>query len=154
MKSWRVALALSYQRYVHADEIRLTQCFFQRGILDPGLLFLNAAGLPKVHSFLYRVYILVVLISRIVAKNIHIESSTFLDHGQADTAGADNRDGFAGDFIAQEGQIRMPEAPIGGAGGVPRRAKLSGEPGQQEKSKPRGGLGQEVGGIRKRDLVA
>src|SRR6266496_6316460 len=127
MKSWRVALALSYQRYVHADEIRLTQCFFQRGILDPGLLFLNAAGLPKVHSFLYRVYILVVLISRIVAKNIHIESSTFLDHGQADTAGADNRDGFAGDFIAQEGQIRMPEAPFVGAGEVLGWPKLSGQ---------------------------
>src|SRR5690348_18016696 len=103
MKSRRVAFTLSYQRYVHADEVRLTQCFLQRDILDPALLFLNAAGLPQIHSFLYRDYILVVLISRVVAENIHVETSTFLDHGEPNAACSDDRDGFAGDFIAQKG---------------------------------------------------
>src|SRR6266700_5251736 len=100
MKGWRVALALSNERYVHADEIRLTQCFFQRDILDPSLLFLNAAGLPKVHSFLNCIYILVVLISGVVAENIHVESGTLFDHRQPDAARADDRDGLAGHFVA------------------------------------------------------
>src|SRR5437773_7045563 len=112
MKGWRVALALSYQRYVHADEIRLTQCLFQRDILDPGLLFLNAAGVPQIHTLLNCVYILVVLIGRVVAENIHVETGAFLDHGESNPTRADNRDSLARDFIAKEWQIGVPESPL------------------------------------------
>src|SRR5881394_4088312 len=103
MKSWRVALVLAYQRHVHADEIRLAQRVVERHVLDLGFFLLNAARVAKIYRLLNRVYVFTILISRVVAEDIHVESSALLDHGQADTAGADNRDGFAGNFIAQEG---------------------------------------------------
>src|SRR5437763_1773654 len=127
MKGWRFALAFSYQRHMHADEIRLAQRLVERHVLDPGLFLLNATSMAEVHRLLYSVHVFMILVRRIVAKNIHIESRALLDHSEPNAACSDDRDGFAGDFIAQEGQIRMPEAPFVGAGEMLGWPKPSGE---------------------------
>ena len=68
--------------------------------------------MAQIHHFLNRLYILMILISRVIAQNVHIEPGAFLDHGQANAAGADDRDSLAGYFVAKKRQIRMPVAPL------------------------------------------
>src|SRR5260370_7123031 len=92
MVSRRLALSLPEQGDVHADKIRLSQRFFERYVLDPGLLFLDAARMAQVHRLLNRVYIFMVLISRVVTENIHVKPSTLFDHRQANPPPPDDRD--------------------------------------------------------------
>jgi len=47
------------------------------------------------------------VISRIITKDVHVEPGTFLDHGQADTSGANDSDRFACDLIAEKRQEWM-----------------------------------------------
>src|SRR5437762_1421255 len=97
---------------MNRDIIGVVQCFLELHVFDPGLLVLNAARVAQVHQILNGGDELLVLIRRVVAKHIHVEPRTFLNHRQADAAGADDGDGFARNFIAEERQERMPRRPF------------------------------------------
>src|SRR5260370_792792 len=153
MVSRRLALSLPEQGDVHADKIRLSQRFFERYVLDPGLLFLDAARMAQVHRLLNRVYIFMVLISRVVTENIHVKPSTLFDHRQANAARADDRDRLASCFVPQKRQIGMPEAPPVFACEVLGRPQLSGDSSQHEEGELRGRLGKNVSGVGERGLV-
>src|SRR5262249_2265161 len=72
---------------------------------------LNAARVAQIHQFLNGFEVVVILIRRIVAEDVHVEAGALLDHGQPDASGADDRYCLAGDFVAEKWEIRMPEAP-------------------------------------------
>src|SRR5439155_9039550 len=81
-------------------------------VFNPGLLFLNAARVAQVHQILNRFDEFMILIRRVVAKNVHVEPGTFFDHRKADSPRANYGDGFTSDFIAEEWQERMPRRPF------------------------------------------
>ncbi len=97
---------------MHADKIRLLERIFKRDVLDPGFFFRNAPGEAEGHRLLNCFHVVMVLIRRIVAENVHIESGAFLDHCQPDSPRANDGDGLAGNFVAQKRQVRMPEPPF------------------------------------------
>src|SRR6266581_8143384 len=94
------------------DKIRLLQSFLQLYILDRRSMFLYPVQVANVHYLLNGVHVIVVLLHRIVAEDVHIESSTFLDHGGPNTTRTDDRDGLASNFIAQERKKGMPRSPF------------------------------------------
>src|SRR6266851_2543456 len=153
MVSRRLALSLPEQGDVHADKIRLSQRFFERYVLDPRLLFLDATRLAQVHRLLNCFYIFMVLIRRVVAENIHVEPSTLLDHRQTDAPCADDCDRLASYFVSQKRQIRMPEAPLVFAGQVFGWPQLARYRSQHEEGEFCCRLGENVGGISERNLV-
>src|SRR5947207_12431039 len=107
-----VGLPFPQERHMQSHVISSAQSILEFYILDPSLLLLNAVCVPEIHQLLDRRDELVILINRVVTKDIHIEPGAFLDHRQTDAAGADNRDGFARDLIAKEWQKRMPRGPF------------------------------------------
>src|SRR5580765_7759254 len=107
-----VALAFTDQRDVNAHKIRLAKGVFKRDILDPGLFLLDAAGVAEIHLLLNRLYVFVILIRRVVAKNVHVEAGALLNHRESYAAGANNRDGLPGNFVPEERQKRVPESPL------------------------------------------
>src|SRR5580700_9999779 len=52
----RSAFTRTQQRHVHADEIGFAQCIFEAYVLDPVLIFGNAAGVAQVHGLLNGFY--------------------------------------------------------------------------------------------------
>src|SRR5579859_2229081 len=112
MEGRRRAFAFPNQRNVNADEIRPAQRLFKRDVLDPGLLLLNAARMAQVHRLLNALDELVVLVRRVVAQDVHVESGALLDHRQADAPSPDDRKRLSGDLVPEEGKIRMPESPV------------------------------------------
>src|SRR5437764_11473596 len=94
-----VGLALAQQWHVNAYVIGAAHRFFESYVFDGSLFLLNAAGVAQVHQLLNGGDILLVMKSRVVAKDVHFEPRTFLYHGQADAARADDRDGFSGDLV-------------------------------------------------------
>ena len=108
MIGWFVRLAFTQQRHVNRHVIGVAQCLFELDVFDPSPLLLDSARLAQVHHFLDSGDELVVVIRRIVTKNIHVESRAFLDHCQTDASGADDGNSFTGDFVAKERQKGMP----------------------------------------------
>ena len=94
-----------------------------------------------------------ILIRRVVAKDVHVESGTFLDHRQADAARADDGDGFARDLVAKERQERMPRRPLLFAHQSFALPHLAREHAHHEKRELSGRFGEHVGGVRERDFV-
>ena len=131
----RIAFAFAQQRNMNADEIRLAEGIVNADVFDPGFFFLNTARVPQVHQFLNGFHVVVVLIRGIVAEHVHVKAGALLDHGEADAPGADDGNGLAGDFIAEEGKIRMPEAPLVFAGQMLGGPHPAGEVAHHEKSK-------------------
>ena len=150
----RLALAFAQQRYVHADEVSVAQRFFKRHVLDPVLLFRDAARVAQVHRFLNRLHVFVILVGRVVAQHVHVEAGALLDHGQADASGADDRDGFAGDFVSEKRQIRMPVSPLVFASQMLGAPHFAGQGAHHEKCEFGRGFGEDVGGVGEGNLVS
>ena len=66
----------------------------------------------KIHGLLDGPHIIVILVCRVVAQNVHVEAGTFLDHRQADAASADDCDRLAGDLVSEKRKIRVPGPPF------------------------------------------
>src|SRR5215468_3273399 len=92
--------------------IGISQRVLELDILDPSLLFLNTARMTQVHQLLNRFDIFVILIRRVVAKNVHVETRTLFNHRQTYAPRADDGDGFARDLVAEKRQERMPRWPL------------------------------------------
>ena len=133
--------------------ISSAQSILEFYILDPSLLLLNAVCVPEIHQLLDRRDELVILINRVVTRDIHIEPGAFLDDRQTDAASADNRDGFARDLIAKEWQKRMPRRPFLFAHQALALPHFAREHAHHEKRKLGGRFGKHVGGVRERDLI-
>jgi hypothetical protein len=95
----------------------------------------------------------VILISRVVAEDIHVESGTFFDHGQADASCANDGDRFARDLIAKEREERMPRWPPLFAHELLALPHFPREHAHHEKRELGRGFGKHVGRIRERDFV-
>src|SRR5437764_2858874 len=109
--------------------------------------------MAKIHDLLYRRNVLNVLKCRIVTKNIHVEPGTFLDHGQSDPPGSNDRDGLSGYLVTEKWQIRMPEAPLVMACQVFRGPHLSRHRPKHKEGKLSRGFGQHVSRMSKWHLV-
>src|SRR5215468_9205816 len=92
--------------------IGISQRVLELDILDPGLLFLNTPRMAQVHQLLNPLDKFVILIRRVIAKNIHVESGTFFDHRQADAPRSNDGDGFARNLVAEKWQEWMPRRPF------------------------------------------
>src|SRR5258708_1786377 len=152
MKRRRGAFAIANQRDVNADEIGIAQRVLKRYVLDPGLGFLNAAGVAQVHRLLNRADEFVIPICRVVAQNVHVEPRALLDHRQANAPGANNGHGLSSNLVAEEGKVRVPESPVIFAGQMFSRPQPPRQTSQDEKRKLRGGFSKNVGGVRERNL--
>ena len=126
---------------MHADEIGFAQSVFEAYILDPVLIFGNAASVAQVHGLLYGLDVVVILIGRVVAEHVHVEAGAFLDHRQADAPGADDGDGLACNFVAEKGQIRVPVSPLIVAGEVLGGPHLAGQHAEHEEGELGCGFG-------------
>ena len=94
-----------------------------------------------------------ILIGRIVAKDIHVEPGAFLDHGQANPSGADNRDRLSCDFVPQKRQVGMPVAPLVFPRQMLRSPQFSCQSAHHEEREFRGGFSQHVCGMSEGNLV-
>src|ERR1051326_4445097 len=112
MVGWLVRLTFSQQWHMNGDVVGPAQRFLELHIFYPGLLLLNSAGMPQIHDLLNCGHELVIVISRIVTEDVHVEAGTFFYHRQTDASRADDRDRFASHFIAEEGEKRMPGGPL------------------------------------------
>ena len=139
---------------MNADVVRVFERFIEGNILDEGLFFRHAAGIAQVFDFLDGLDVLVILIGGVVAKHVHVEAGALLDHGQANAAGADDGDRLAGDFVAQKRQVGMPIVPLVAASEVLGSPHFARQRAHHEEGEFGGGLGQNVGRVRKRDFVA
>ena len=95
-----------------------------------------------------------VLVRRVVAEDIHIEAGALLDQRQADSSGADHRDGLAGYLVTEERKIGMPRAPLVFANKVLAGPQFAGESSQDKEGKLGRGFSENVGCVGERDLVA
>src|SRR5215475_808370 len=139
---------------MHAHEVTADQSFVKRYVLDPGFLAADSTGMPEIVRFLNTLDVFVVLVRRVVAENVHVEAGTFLNHGQADSARADDGDRLSGDFIAEEGQGWVPESPFVLAREMLGTPQLAGESAHHEEGEFRGCLCENVGGIREWNVIA
>src|SRR5215472_581171 len=92
-------------------KIGLSQRLLKRHVFDPSLLSHQSAREAQFVNLLDRLYVRFVLISRVVAQQIHVEANTLLDKCQPDPSCPDHRDGLASYLISQKRQVRMPESP-------------------------------------------
>ena len=143
----RGAFAFTQQRNVEADEVRAAQGFVQCGVANRSPLAADAPLEAHVFHLLNRFDVIVVLVGRIEAQDVHVESCALFDQGQADASGADDGYGLAGDFVAEERKVGMPVAPAIFAGQMFGGPKFAGERAHQEESKLGGRFGQDVGGV-------
>ena len=112
MERGRGRLTFAQQGNMNADEICAGKRFVEGDVLDPGSLARDAARVAQVVHGLYGLHVFVILVGGVVAQDVHVEASAFLDHGEANASGADDGDGLAGNLIAEEWQIGMPESPF------------------------------------------
>src|SRR6185503_8899906 len=110
--------------------------------------------MAQVHRLLNALDELVVLICRVVAQDVHVETRALLDHRQPNAPGANNCNRLSGDLVAEEGKIRMPESPFVFQREVLGRPEPPRQVSHDEECELRGGLSQHIGCIRERDLVA
>src|ERR1700691_1323895 len=107
----RGALALPQQRSVQADEIGVAQGFVQWRVANRHPLAADTTLEAEIQYFLYRFNVIVIFVGWIEAKKVHVESGALLDEGLANAACADDGYRFAGDLIAEKGQVGMPVPP-------------------------------------------
>src|SRR5580698_3146437 len=150
----RRALALTKQWHVYADEISITQCLFESHVLDPALFLRYTARMAQVHNLLNCFHVVVILINRVVAQDVHVEAATLLDHSQADSSRADDRDGLSGYFIAKERKVRMPLSPLVVAREMFGGPHSSRQHAHHEERKFGSGFSQDVGSVGEGNLVA
>ena len=100
-----------------------------------------------------RLNVFVVFIRRVVAQKVHIKAGALLDHRQTNSPGADDRNGFAGDFIAQKRQIWMPESPLVIAGQVLRWPHLPRQHSQHEEREFSSRFREHVGSMGEGNFV-
>src|SRR5580698_534268 len=99
-----------------AHEIPSAQRLFEWYVLDPCLLFGQAARVPQIVDLLNRFHECVILIRGVVTQHVHVEAHALLDERKSDATGANHRDRFAGDFVPEKWQVRMPISPLQIAG--------------------------------------
>ena len=115
---------------------------------------LKPALMAKIHQVLDLFHELFVLITGVIAQDIHIESGALLDHGLADAPGADHGDGLARHFISEKGQERMPCPPALFTHLQFAGPELTGEGPHHEEGKLGGGIGKNIGRMVERNFVA
>ena len=69
-----VGFALAQQRHMDTYIIGAAQCHFEFHILDPGLLLLDTFRMTQVHQLLDGSDVAVIMIRRIVAQHVHVET--------------------------------------------------------------------------------
>ena len=95
-----------------------------------------------------------VLISGVIAQNIHIEPGALLDHGQPDAPSSDDRNRFPRHFVAQKRQVGMPVVPFVFTQKMLCRPHLPGQRAQHEEGKLCRSFSEHVGGMDERNLIA
>ena len=150
----RRAFSRTQQRHMYADEVSFAEGIFEPCVLDPVLFPRDAARMAQIHVLLNSSDVIVVLISRVVAQHVHVEAGAFLDDGQPDASRADDRDGLARYLVAQKRQVRMPISPLVVAGEVLGGPHLARQHAKHEEGELRGSLGENVGRVGERNLVA
>ena len=110
--------------------------------------------MPQIVDLLNRFHECVILIRGVVTQHVHVEAHALLDERKSDATGANHRDRFAGDFVSEEWQVRMPISPLQIAGEMLRSPEFTGERSHHEEGKLGSRFGQHIGGISERDLVA
>ncbi len=96
---------------------------------------------------------LLILIRRVIAKDVHVESGAFLNHRKANAASADDGDCLAGDLVAEEWQERVPRRPFLFAHQALALPHLARKHAHHEKRKLGSGFGEHVGRVRERNFV-
>src|SRR5262249_11926246 len=84
-------------------------------------------------------------------EQVYIETYAFSSEGLSDAAGADDRHGLAGDFIAEQRMMRMPRAPLAGLDEFFRRVEFARDRAEDEQRKFGGCFGQHVGRVAEGD---
>src|SRR5215469_9708559 len=148
------ALCFTQQRDMHADEIGIAQGLFKSHVLDRGLLFRESARMPQIENFLDALHKRVILIGRVIAEYVHVETNAFLDKREADAPGADHGDRFPGNFVAEKRQIGMPESPLVFAGQMLGRPHLARQHAEHEEGEFCGRFGQDLCRVGERNLEA
>src|ERR1700730_5840427 len=105
MVSGSRALALAKQRHVHTDEVCLAQRLVEVHVLDPGFIPANPASIAQIHGLLNGLDVFVILVSRVIAKNIHIEAGALLDQRQPNATRADNGNRLSGYLVSKKRQV-------------------------------------------------
>src|SRR5215472_8311236 len=139
---------------MYTGEIRATERLFQLGVANPAFLVANAAGVAEILYLLDRLHVIMILIGRVVAQDVHVESSALFDHRQTDSPRADDRNCLASDFIAQKRQIRMPETPLVSPGQMLRTPKSSSQCPHHKKCELCGCFCVNVGCVREWNAIA
>src|SRR5215212_10046533 len=97
---------------MNTDVIGTTQRFLKVDVLNVSLLLLDSAGVTQLHQFLNSSNVLIVMIRRVVAQDVHVETGALLDHCQSNSPGANNRDRLASHRIAEERKKLVPRWPF------------------------------------------
>src|SRR5579884_3423548 len=92
-----------------------------------------------------------VLVRRVVAQDVHVETCALFYERQTDAAGADDRDGLTGDLVAEKWEIRVPRTPVVFAQQFFRAPGLARQSAHHEEGKFGGAIREDVGGVGKRD---
>ncbi len=148
-----VGFALAQQRHVNTHVVSPAQRVLELDVLNICLLFLDSVGVAKIHQLLDGGDVLVVMIRRVVAKHVHVEPRTLLDHRQTDPPCTNDRDGFACDLVAEKRQERMPRWPLLIAHQALALPHLAREHAHHEKTELGRRFGEHVGRVGERDFV-
>ena len=89
-----------------AHVIGPTQRVFDIDIFDPRLVFLDSARVSQIHRLLNRGHVFMVLIRRVVTKNVHVEARALLDQRQPDPSCADDRNHAA--YVLRTTDLQSP----------------------------------------------
>src|SRR5260370_5930255 len=115
---------------------------------------MQAGGVAQIHELLDGRDKLLILIDRVVTQDVHVESGVLADHRFADSAGADDGTGLPRNLITQKGQEWVPESPPIFAHQLFAVPKTPRERAHHEEGELGGGVGEDVGGVGERNLVA
>ena len=153
MKGRLVRFAFTQKRHVDAHVICAAERLLELDISDRRFLLLDSARVTQIHQLLDSSNIAVVMISRVIAKNIHVEARAFLDHGQPDSSRADDGDRLARHLVAEKRQERMPRRPGLFANETLALPHFASKHPHHEECELGGRFGQNVRCVRERDPV-
>src|SRR5215469_18120527 len=148
------ALCFTQQGDMHADEIGFAQGLFKSHVLDRGLFLRESTRMPEIENFLDAPHKRMILIGRVIAEYVHVETNAFLDKREADAPGADHSHSFSRDFVAEKRQIRMPESPLVFAGQMLGRPHLARQHAEHEEGEFCGRFGQDLRRVGEGNLEA
>ena len=94
-----------------------------------------------------------ILVRGVIAQHVQVEPGALFDHRQANAPGANDRNRLARDFVAEEGKIRMPIAPLVLAREMLGGPHLTSQRAQHEKCEFGSRFGEHVGGMGERNFV-